>query len=141
MAKQVDQLLVGGTIVTMDSAYHVVPNGAVAIQGDSLVEIGPAETLRDNYTAEEIVDCSGQVIIPGLVNAHTHVPMTLLRGLNDDLRLPVFADAYKGAALLINQRPAGYVSFVAHAGRDLMNRLASTVAGIKSTACKRNWQR
>ncbi|MGG7056238.1 hypothetical protein [Nitrosomonas sp. ANs5] len=52
--------------------------------------------------------------------------------LNDDLSLPVFADAYKGAAILKNQKPAGYVSFVAHAGRDLMNRLASTVAGIKS---------
>jgi hypothetical protein len=52
--------------------------------------------------------------------------------LNDDLSLPVFAEAYKGAAILLNQKPAGYVSFVAHAGRDLMNRLASTVAGIKS---------
>lgn len=52
--------------------------------------------------------------------------------LNHDLSLPVFAEAYKGAAILIKQRPAGYVSFVAHAGRDLMNRLASTVAGIKS---------
>lgn len=52
--------------------------------------------------------------------------------LNDDLSLPVFAEAYKGAAILISQKPAGYISFVAHAGRDLMNRLASTVAGIKS---------
>ncbi|WP_140162558.1 hypothetical protein [Billgrantia desiderata] len=52
--------------------------------------------------------------------------------LNDDLSLPVFAEAYKGAAILITQRTAGYVSFVAHAGRDLMNRLASTVADIKS---------
>ena len=52
--------------------------------------------------------------------------------LNDDLSLPVFAEAYKGAAILITQRQAGYVSFVAHAGRDLMNRLAPTVADIKS---------
>ena len=52
--------------------------------------------------------------------------------LNNDLELPVFAEAYKGAATLIKQKPAGYVSFVAHAGRDLMNGLASTVAGIKS---------
>ena len=52
--------------------------------------------------------------------------------LNDDLSLPVFADAYKGAAILIDQKPSGYVSFVAHVGRDLMNRLASTVAGINS---------
>ncbi|WP_155523970.1 hypothetical protein [Nodosilinea nodulosa] len=52
--------------------------------------------------------------------------------LNHDLALPVFAEAYKGASILIDQKPAGYVSFVAHAGRDLMNRLASTVKGIKS---------
>ena len=52
--------------------------------------------------------------------------------LNDDLSLPVFAEAYKGAAVLINQKSPGYVSFIAHAGRDLMNRLASTVTGIKS---------
>ena len=52
--------------------------------------------------------------------------------LNSDLSLPVFAEAYKGAAVLLSQKPAGYISFVAHTGRDLMNRLASTVAGIKS---------
>lgn len=52
--------------------------------------------------------------------------------LVDDLSLPVFAEAYKGAIILLSQKSAGYVSFVAHAGRDLMNILASTVAGIKS---------
>lgn len=50
--------------------------------------------------------------------------------LKDDLSLPVFADAYKGSIFLINQRPSGYVTFVAHTGRDLMNILATTVAGI-----------
>jgi hypothetical protein len=52
--------------------------------------------------------------------------------LNDDLSLPVFAEAYKGAAIFLEQKPSGYISFVAHAGRDLMNGLASTVANIKS---------
>ena len=51
--------------------------------------------------------------------------------LNDDLGLPVFAEAYKGAVILLSQKQAGYISFVAHVGRDLMNRLASTVAGIR----------
>ncbi len=51
--------------------------------------------------------------------------------LNDDLTLSVFAAAYKGAVILLNQKTDGYVSFVAHAGRDLMNTLASSVAGIK----------
>lgn len=52
--------------------------------------------------------------------------------LNDDLSLPVFAAAYKGAAILLNQKSDGYVSFVAHVGRELMNGLASSVAGIDS---------
>ena len=52
--------------------------------------------------------------------------------LNDDLSLPVFAAAYKGATILLNQKSDGYISFVAHTGRDLMNFLASSVAGIKS---------
>ena len=52
--------------------------------------------------------------------------------LNDDLGLPVFAEAYKGAAIFLEQKPSCYISFVAHAGRDLMSSLASTVANIKS---------
>jgi len=51
--------------------------------------------------------------------------------LHDKLGLPVFADAYMGAVFLLNQKSAGYISFVAHTGRDLMNCLASTVVGIK----------
>lgn len=50
--------------------------------------------------------------------------------LNVDLSLHVFAEAYKGAVILIRQKPAGYISFVAHAGRDLMNLLAPAVAGV-----------
>ena len=50
--------------------------------------------------------------------------------LNEELELPVFAEAYKGALFLLETKSSGYVSFTAHAGRDLINRLASTVAGI-----------
>ncbi len=52
--------------------------------------------------------------------------------LNNDLGLPVFAEAYKGAAILKDSKPAGYVTFIAHAGRDLMNVLAPTVSGVKA---------
>ena len=50
--------------------------------------------------------------------------------LNDKLQLPVFAEGYKGALQLINDQSPGYITFVAHAGRDLMNTLAKTVSGI-----------
>ena len=86
----VDTLLVNGTVVTMDEAYSVYAEGAVAIADDTIVAVGEASEVKGQFSAETTIDCTGQVIIPGLVNAHTHVPMTLLRGLNDDLRLDVW---------------------------------------------------
>src|SRR6185436_415940 len=65
--------------------------GAVAVTGDSIVSVGPESSA---YTAAATIDCGGRVVMPGLVNAHTHVPMTLLRGLADDLRLDVWLMGY-----------------------------------------------
>lgn len=90
MAKKADLLLTGGTVITMNGSYDVYPQGAVAVVGDSVKVVGPADELSAEYSAAETVDCHGQAVIPGLINAHTHVPMTLLRGLNDDLRLDVW---------------------------------------------------
>jgi len=90
MSKQADVLLTGGVVVTMDEAYTIYEDGAIAIAGDSIVAVGPTAVITETYTAPETIDCQGKVIMPGLVNAHTHIPMTLLRGLNDDLRLDVW---------------------------------------------------
>ena len=87
---KVDLLLTRGAVVTMNGDFDVYPDGAIAVLGDSIVAVGPADELEADYQPEEIVECHGQVVIPGLVNAHTHVPMSLLRGLNDDLRLDVW---------------------------------------------------
>lgn len=86
----VDILLVGGSVITMNAQREVIHAGAVAVRGDSIVAVGSAESLRQTYTAQETIDCTGRAVLPGLVNAHTHVPMVLLRGLNDDLRLDVW---------------------------------------------------
>jgi 5-methylthioadenosine/S-adenosylhomocysteine deaminase len=90
MSEQVDTLLVGGTVVTMNKEFQIFVDGAIAIRDDSIVAVGTTEALAPVCTADVTIDCTGQVIMPGLVNAHTHVPMTLLRGLNDDLRLDVW---------------------------------------------------
>ena len=87
---QVDLLLTGGTVVTMNGRFDIFVNGAVAVAGDSIVAVGEMGEITAVYTAHETLDCTGHVIMPGLVNAHTHIPMTLLRGLNDDLRLDVW---------------------------------------------------
>jgi 5-methylthioadenosine/S-adenosylhomocysteine deaminase len=78
----------------MDENLTRYEPGAVAIQGDSLLAIGPDSDIRRDYSATETIDCEGKVLMPGLINAHTHVPMTLLRGLADDLRLDVWLMGY-----------------------------------------------
>lgn len=89
-----DQILAHGIIVTMNDRYEVIADGAVAIAKDSIIAVGPtAEILRD-YQSDNVIDCANQAIIPGLVNAHTHAAMTLLRGLADDLRLDVWLVGY-----------------------------------------------
>jgi 5-methylthioadenosine/S-adenosylhomocysteine deaminase len=86
-----DLLLTNATVLTMDASFTVHVAGSVAIAGDSIAAVGAD---AQGYDAAETVDCQGRVVMPGLVNAHTHVPMTLLRGLADDLRLDVWLLGY-----------------------------------------------
>ncbi len=86
-----DILLTNATVLTMDESYSLHRGGAVAVTGDRIVAVGPAAA---GYAARQTVDCGGKALLPGLVNAHTHAPMTLLRGLADDLRLDVWLLGY-----------------------------------------------
>ncbi len=92
--QRADVLLVGGTVVTMNAHFDVYADGAVAIQGGDILAVGARESVLQQYDAEELIDCTGQYVLPGLVNAHTHASMTLLRGLADDLRLDVWLMGY-----------------------------------------------
>lgn len=94
MTESVDLLLIGGAVVTMDAAGAVYPKGAVAVRGRSIVAVGPAAELSERFNAAEVRDCSGCAIIPGLINAHAHVPMSLLRGLVADQQLDVWLFGY-----------------------------------------------
>ena len=91
---QVDTILAHGTVVTMDDGFTLIEDGAVAMRGDSIADLGPTDRILRDHTAAEVIDCHECAIIPGLINAHTHVPMTLLRGLADDLRLDVWLMGY-----------------------------------------------
>jgi 5-methylthioadenosine/S-adenosylhomocysteine deaminase len=90
----IDLLLTNAILITMDASDALYEDGAVAIQDDHIVAVGPSEPLSKQYTPQETIDCQGKVVMPGLVNAHTHVPMNLLRGLADDLRLDVWLLGY-----------------------------------------------
>jgi 5-methylthioadenosine/S-adenosylhomocysteine deaminase len=89
-----DTILAHGTLVTMDSAFRVIPDGALAMANADIVAAGSFTEVLAQFESDNVVDCSGCAIIPGLINAHTHVPMTLLRGLADDLRLDVWLHGY-----------------------------------------------
>ncbi len=92
--KTVDLLLTHGWLVTMDSQMQIYTDGAVAISANLIEAVGPSAEIEAAYTAPTVIDCRHCVISPGLINAHTHAPMTLLRGLADDLRLDVWLYGY-----------------------------------------------
>ncbi|MCS7060929.1 MAG: amidohydrolase [Anaerolineae bacterium] len=92
--QQADFLLINGIVLTMDDAFTLYPNGAVAIAGDRIAAVGLTADIQAHYTASTVIDCAGCAILPGLINAHTHTPMTLLRGLADDRRLDVWLYGY-----------------------------------------------
>jgi 5-methylthioadenosine/S-adenosylhomocysteine deaminase len=94
MIKPAELLLINALVLTMDEELHQYEPGAVAISGDSILAVGPEADIRKSFSAAQVIDCEGKVLMPGLVNAHTHVPMTLLRGLADDLRLDVWLMGY-----------------------------------------------
>lgn len=87
-------LLKNALVLTMDNDYQVFEPGAVAVTGDKIAAVGAEAAIVESYPDADVIDCGGKVLMPGLVNAHTHVPMTLLRGLADDLRLDVWLLGY-----------------------------------------------
>src|SRR6266550_316654 len=90
----VDLIIRGGTVVTMDGTRRVIENGGVAIKGGRIVAVDKTAAIDRAYAAREIVNATGKVVIPGLINGHTHVPMTLFRGLADDLDLQEWLTKY-----------------------------------------------
>src|SRR5712691_581719 len=90
----VDLIIRGGTVVTMDAERRVIENGGIAVKGGRIVAVGQSAEIDKSYSAREIVDATGKVVIPGIINGHTHVPMTLFRGLADDLDLQEWLTKY-----------------------------------------------
>ena len=92
--KPTDLILSGATVVTANETWDIFDTGTVVIRGDNIVEVGSANEINNQYENALTIDCSGKTIIPGLINAHTHAAMTLLRGLADDRRLDVWLLGY-----------------------------------------------
>ena len=87
-------VVTGGIVVTVDPGGRVLSPGAVAIAGRDIVAVDTPEAIAARFDARESLDATGQVVMPGLVNTHTHAAMVLYRGLADDLALMAWLQEY-----------------------------------------------
>lgn len=93
-AAPADFLWTARYIVTMDGSRRVIENGAVAIVGERIVAVGPRAEIERQYQPKQRRDLPEAVILPGLINTHTHAAMSLFRGVADDLRLQDWLTKY-----------------------------------------------
>jgi 5-methylthioadenosine/S-adenosylhomocysteine deaminase len=88
----IDLLISGGTLVPISGPN--IPDGSVAIDGGAIVAVGPSASVDSRFAPREVMRAEGMAVLPGLVNAHTHAPMVLFRGIADDLDLMEWLQKY-----------------------------------------------
>ena len=92
--REVSLVVTNGLVVTMDGGRRVLANGAVAIDGADIVGVDSSEAIGSRFRGAEVIDAGGRIVMPGLINTHTHAPMVLFRGLADDLALSEWLNKY-----------------------------------------------
>ncbi|MGE0041995.1 MAG: amidohydrolase [Vicinamibacterales bacterium] len=92
--RQVSLIVSGGIVLPMDGRATVINPGSVAIDGTQIVAVGPAAEIAAAYSSADTIDATGRVVMPGLINTHTHAPMVMFRGLADDLALMDWLQKY-----------------------------------------------
>ncbi|MFZ5994472.1 MAG: amidohydrolase [Thermodesulfobacteriota bacterium] len=89
-----DLVISGGTVLTLNPEGEIIEDGAVAIKDDSIIAVGPGPVVAGSVKAGRVLETRGGVIMPGLINCHTHAAMTCFRGLADDLPLMTWLNDY-----------------------------------------------
>src|SRR6266567_838600 len=92
--RTVSLVITNGIVVTVDANRRVIQHGAVAIDGRDIVAVDTADAIAARVRGTETIDAAGAVVMPGLINTHTHAPMVLFRGLADDLALMDWLQKY-----------------------------------------------
>ena len=85
--KEPADIMITGMVVSMDGPRHIYDDGAVVVTDDTIVAVGPRADIEASYEARQTIDGKNRLVLPGFINGHTHVPMTLFRGLHDDVTL------------------------------------------------------
>jgi 5-methylthioadenosine/S-adenosylhomocysteine deaminase len=92
--REVDIVISGGRILTMDERDKIIQKGSLAIAGDTIVAMGSEEDIETDYSGRYRIDARDSIVMPGLVNAHTHAAMTCFRGIADDMELMTWLNNY-----------------------------------------------
>ena len=103
--KEVDTLILGGRVLLMDEKDTILPAGAVAVDGERIAAVGPLEEIRGRFTGRMEMDTRDSIVMPGLVNGHTHAAMTCFRGIADDMELMEWLNRYIFPAEARNVNP------------------------------------
>ena len=82
-----DLIIKGKYILPMDKKLTVIKDGAVAIKADKIIKVGNFKNIKQEFSADKVMDFKNSIIIPGFINTHTHIAMTYFRGIADDLPL------------------------------------------------------
>jgi len=91
---EVDIIISNGLVLTMDENETVIKNGAVAIGGENIIAVGKSEEIKSRYISRESIDATNHLVMPGLINGHTHAAMTCFRGIADDIELMDWLNDY-----------------------------------------------
>ena len=92
--KLADLIVTNGILLPLSPGFQSIAEGAIAIQGNQILALGPKKDVEENFTAPQFIDAAGGLIMPGLINAHTHAAMSLFRGMADDLPLKTWLEEY-----------------------------------------------
>lgn len=92
--QETELILKNAIVITVNKNFDIFEPGAIVISGKKILDVGYEKEILSKYKAKEVIDCDGKILMPGLVNAHTHLPMALLRGVMDDLRLDEWLNNY-----------------------------------------------
>ncbi len=117
MTKKADLIVTGGQLLTFDEQNSRYPRGAVAVAGGLVAALGEESAISRDFSADRVVDAGGGIIMPGLINGHTHAAMSVLRGYADDLPLDewLFKHIIPAEARLMNEEMVYWGSLISAA--------------------------
>ncbi len=92
--KEVDTLILGGTILVMDDENTILHDGAIAVDQDKIAAVSDIADIKSRFKGRTEINAGNSLVMPGLINGHTHAAMTCFRGIADDMELMEWLNRY-----------------------------------------------